>query len=70
MTLRKKELDAGGISLAAIRYVNVCCVPFTRATFRCIAPTAWRERLEGASWKDVVELPWVWINQFNSYLAE
>jgi DNA-binding transcriptional LysR family regulator len=36
-------------------------------TFRVVAPSAWKERLQSASWKDVGKLPWVWINQFNSY---
>lgn len=64
--VRKKELDAGYF-IGRNPYVNVCCVPLRELTFRVVAPTAWRERLEGASWKDVGKLPWVWISQFNSY---
>lgn len=64
--VRKKELDAG-FFIGRNPYVNVHSVPLRELTFRVVAPKAWEERLAGTNWKDVGKLPWVWINQFNSY---
>lgn len=64
--VRKKELDAG-FFIGRNPYVNVNSVPLRELTFRVVAPRAWEERLAGTNWKDVGKLPWVWINQFNSY---
>lgn len=64
--VRKKELDAG-FFIGRNPYVNVHSLTLRELTFRVVAPKAWEERLIGTSWKDVGKLPWVWINQFNSY---
>lgn len=64
--VRKKELDAGYF-IGRNPYINVHSLTLRELTFRVVAPKAWQERLEGATWKDVGKLPWVWINQFNSY---
>lgn len=64
--VRKKELDAGYF-IGRNPYINVHSLTLRELTFRVVAPKAWQERLEGAGWKKVGKLPWVWINQFNSY---
>ncbi len=64
--VRKKELDAG-FFIGRNPYVNVHSLALRELTFRVVAPKAWEERLVGTGWKDVGKLPWVWINQFNSY---
>lgn len=64
--VRKKNLDAG-FFIGKNPYVNVHSVVLRELTFRVVAPSAWRDRLQSANWKDVGKLPWVWINQFNSY---
>ena len=64
--VRKKTLDAG-FFIGKNPYVNVHSLVLRELTFRVVAPSAWKERLQSANWKDVGKLPWVWINQFNSY---
>jgi DNA-binding transcriptional LysR family regulator len=64
--VRKKNLDAG-FFIGKNPYVNVHSLVLRELTFCVVAPSAWKERLQSASWKDVGKLPWVWINQFNSY---
>ncbi|MEW9897469.1 LysR family transcriptional regulator [Chitinivorax sp. PXF-14] len=64
--VRKKELDCG-FFIGKNPYVNVHAVHLRDLTFRVVAPVAWADKLASATWKDVGKLPWVWINQFNSY---
>ncbi|MBB5019269.1 DNA-binding transcriptional LysR family regulator [Chitinivorax tropicus] len=64
--VRKKELDCG-FFIGKNPYVNVHAIAVRELVFRVVAPVAWQDKLANATWKDVGRLPWVWINQFNSY---
>jgi DNA-binding transcriptional LysR family regulator len=64
--VRKKELD-GGFYFGSNPYSNVEALPLATLNFSVIAPLAWQEKLENASWKDAGKLPWIAPSQFSGY---
>lgn len=60
--IKSGELDAGFV------YENILdaggeveAVALERVPMAVIGPTSWRERLQGADWRALSELPWVWF---------
>jgi DNA-binding transcriptional LysR family regulator len=64
--VRKRELD-GGFYFGSNPYSTVEAVMLDTLHFSIIAPAAWRPELEGASWHDAGQKPWILPSQFSGY---
>jgi len=60
--IKNGELDAGFV------YENIReqdgeieAVALERVPMAVIGPTSWRERLQGADWRELSEMPWIWF---------
>ena len=56
--VRDGDLDAS-FYYGKLTHPSVAAVALRDLTYRIVAPAAWKERLEHASWKDVAAEPWV-----------
>jgi DNA-binding transcriptional LysR family regulator len=52
------EVDAG-FYLGRVQHPGLQALQLKVVTYRIVAPTHWKERLEGAGWADMGQLPWV-----------
>ncbi len=57
--LRKRGIDAGFI-YGAPDQPGLASSLLKKFNTSIARPAAWRDRLRGADWKDVAEMPWVW----------
>jgi DNA-binding transcriptional LysR family regulator len=56
--VRDGDLDAS-FYYGKLTHPSVAAVALRDLTYRIVAPAAWKERLEHATWKDVAAEPWV-----------
>lgn len=56
--LQAGELD-GAITLGKTIPQGMTGFVMTEIAFRLVAPAAWKNRVEGASWSDIALLPWI-----------
>jgi len=63
--VRKKELD-GGFFLGKNPYVNVHTLRLGSLSWLLVAPPSWKDKVAGASARELGKMPWVGISQFSS----
>jgi DNA-binding transcriptional LysR family regulator len=56
--VRDGALDAS-FYYGSLTHPTVASLPLLNVAYRVVAPTAWRERVENASWDEIVAMPWV-----------
>ncbi len=56
--IKSEKLDAGFI-YGENPHGDITAVPLRRFDMMVIAPSAWKERLKGANWQKISELPWI-----------
>jgi len=56
--VRDGALDAS-FYYGALAHPAVASIPLREFAYRVAGPAAWRDRIAGASWEDIAELPWI-----------
>ncbi len=56
--VRDGTLDAS-FYYGSVAHPSVTAVPLIEFAYRVVAPIAWRDKVERASWHDLVALPWI-----------
>jgi DNA-binding transcriptional LysR family regulator len=63
--IRKGDLDCGYF-VGSVTESDVLATHLTTVTYRVVAPASWAEKLEGASWAEIVDVPWVWTPELGA----
>lgn len=66
--VRDDELDAS-FYYGGRNHPHVASVPLTEFAYRIVAPIAWRDRVEGASFHDIALLPWIMTPDISTHRA-
>jgi DNA-binding transcriptional LysR family regulator len=66
--VRDAELDAS-FYYGDRSHPQVASLPLTEFAYRIVAPIAWRDRVEGASFHDIALLPWIMTPDISTHRA-
>ncbi len=66
--VRDGTLDAS-FYYGNLAHPSITAVPLIEFAYRVVAPIAWRDKVEHASWSDIVTLPWIMTPPISSMSA-
>jgi DNA-binding transcriptional LysR family regulator len=66
--VRDGALDAS-FYYGNLTHPTVATLPLRRVAYRVVAPEAWRERVEGAPWDEIVAMPWIMTPPISTHSA-
>ncbi|HEY5310765.1 MAG TPA: LysR family transcriptional regulator [Casimicrobiaceae bacterium] len=66
--VRDGALDAS-FYYGSLTHPTVASLPLRNVAYRVVAPIAWRERVEGAPWEEIVAMPWVMTPPISTHSA-